>query len=268
MSAPPVWFVLPSRREGQDSTLWSWRERGYRIAVCREPELPQTWADLVVPTAKYLGWPRSVNLLVHRVLAEYPETRWFVCGGDDTLPDPNHAPDEIAEQCSKQCLINSFLRRQDARTPAHLRIDQDKVWKLSTEKLDKVPESTFGVCQPTGDPWSDSQGRIIERIAGSPWIGREFARRMYHGAGPLYPGFYHNFADEHLQLVAQKLGCFWQRPELIHEHKHWARPRADRADQPAWAGHLYDGVDWKHGQALFQRLKAGGFAEANHILEA
>ena len=48
---------------------------------------------------------------------------------------------------------------------------------------------TFGVMQPTGDRWGERNGiATIDRIAGSPWMGREFCRRMYHGSGPMYNG--------------------------------------------------------------------------------
>ena len=123
---------------------------------------------------------------------------------------------------------------------------------------------TFGVMQPTGDRWGDhgeGNGAVIDRIAGSPWMGREFCRRMYHGSGPLYNGYYHNFADEELQNVAQKLGVFWQRRDLIHEHRHWARPRGDVRDMPEWAAKINDPAqsDWDKSKALFAARKAAGF---------
>ena len=92
-------------------------------------------------------------------------------------------------------------------------------------------------------------------------MGREFCRRMYHGAGPLYNGYYHNFADEELQQVAQKLGVFWQRRDLIHEHRHWARPRGDWRDAPEWARKINHPKlsDWDKSKALFAARKAAGF---------
>jgi hypothetical protein len=92
-------------------------------------------------------------------------------------------------------------------------------------------------------------------------MGREFCRRMYHGSGPMYNGYYHNFADEELQNVAQKLGVFWQRRDLIQEHRHWARPRGDVRDMPEWAQKINDPrlSDWDKSKALFAVRKAGGF---------
>lgn len=240
---PKVWFVLPSRREGQDSTLSAWREMGYGVAVTREPHLEPAVADITIPMARYIGWPRSVSLLIARVMCEYPETRWFVTGGDDTLPDERLHPNEIAEQCSSY-LWGIGIHRQEG-----LQMQMDQTL-------------TFGVMQPTGDDWRDSQGKIIERVAGSPWIGREFATRMYHGAGPLYLGYRHVFADEELQLVAQRMGCFWQRPDLVHKHRHWARLSNGNAERmPGWAKQngIYGEAEWKHGSELFRRRKAAGF---------
>jgi hypothetical protein len=121
---------------------------------------------------------------------------------------------------------------------------------------------TLGVTQPTGDRWGEKNGEAtIDRIAGSPWMGREFCRRMYHGSGPMYNGYYHNFADEELQCVAQKLGVFWQRRDLIQEHRHWARPRGDWRDAPEWAKKINDPrfSDWDKSKALFAARKAAGF---------
>lgn len=240
-----VWLCLPSKRKPEESTLSAWREHGYKVAVAREwTDEDCYYANIVIPVYAYQGWPRSTNMIIQHVMAFDPDVNWFVAGGDDTLPDPNHTPEEIADQCLLQfCPLTGTELRE---------------------------YGTFGVMQPTGDPWKDEKGRIIERIAGSPWIGREFARRMYHGAGPLYPGFFHNFADEHLQCVAQKLGVFWQRPDLIQEHRHWARKQGSWDDAPEWGKRdspMYHPDEWTKSKALFDRLKAGGFAEANQMLE-
>jgi hypothetical protein len=72
---------------------------------------------------------------------------------------------------------------------------------------------TFGVMQPTGDRWANGS---IDRICGSPWLGREFCTRMYHGKGPMYGGYLHMFGDEELQHVATRLGVLWQRRDLTH----------------------------------------------------
>ena len=231
-----------------NACLAAWHKQGYRIAVTREPAdgvlggFPLGLPMDVLPVHSYLGWARSVNLLVSYVMARYADAEWFVTGGDDYWPDLNHTAEEIARECS------------------------DRFRNVNIERTGETIEvhPTFGVMQPTGDRWGDhgdGKGAVIDRIAGSPWMGREFCRRMYHGTGPLYNGYYHNFADEELQCVAQKLGVFWQRRDLIHEHRHWARPRGDVRDMPEWARKINDPAhsDWDKSKALFAARKAAGF---------
>lgn len=122
----------------------------------------------------------------------------------------------------------------------------------------------FGVMQPTGDRWGDAQGAYIDRVAGSPWIGREFARRMYGGSGPYWPEYFHMGVDEELQAVATKLGVFWQRPDLTHYHAHWGRPRpGERMGQvdrmPAFLAEANSPEHWRKYKALFSKRQAAGF---------
>ncbi len=229
-----VWFVIPSKRPVPEANacLDAWRQMGYKTAVAREDNDGFTSADAQHSVSEYQGWARSVNMLIQANMAWDPSAQWFVTGGDDYFPDPNRRADEIAAECEEHFLT----------APFHL--------------------PTFGVMQPTGDRWGEKNGEAtIDRIAGSPWMGREFCRRMYHGAGPLYNGYYHNFADEELQCVALQLGVFWQRRDLTQEHRHWARPRGDWRDAPAWAHKINNPAqsDWDRSKALFARRKAAGF---------
>jgi hypothetical protein len=247
-----VWFVIPSKRPVPEvnACLDAWHERGYRTAVLREPKDGLTNAIVQLSTSAYQGWPRSVNLLVGYVCASASDADWFVSGGDDYWPDPNKTADEIAAECKDYFAT---------RLPGEVNYKGGGYDPL------------FGVMQPTGDRWGelrafDAHGQglmeaTIDRIAGSPWMGREFCRRMYSGAGPLYNGYFHNFADEELQCVAQKLGVFWQRRDLTQEHRHWARPRGDWRDAPEWARKINHPLesDWMRSKALFAARKAAGF---------
>jgi hypothetical protein len=249
-----VWFVIPSKRPLAEANacLDAWQERGYKVAVLREKDDGMLDVDMQIPTAGYIGWARSVNLLLANVMAYDPYADWFVTGGDDYFPDPTKTAEEIAAECKEHfCKVNGLTA-------------------MATGKL--LGGKTFGVMQPTGDRWGEKNGEAtIDRIAGSPWMGREFCRRMYHGAGPMYNGYYHNFADEELQQVAQKLGVFWQRRNLIQEHRHWAtaRPRSeghtgisgDVRNMPEWARKINDPKlsDWDKSKALFAARKAAGF---------
>ncbi len=246
-----VWLCIPSKRHAleADSVLRAWRERGYKIALWRDlsPAESPPVADLIRWGVTYRGYAHSVNELAALVLESDPACDWIVAAGDDTLPDQNKTADEIAAECSAHfATVEQFTDRDgDRETFVH---------------------ETFGVMQPTGDPWTDRQGRVIERIAGSPWLGREWCLRANQGKGPLWPTFFHMFADECLQNVAQQLGVFWQRPDLTHMHNHWGRPREGetmgrKERMPDFLTRANSTDEWYRSKKEFDRLKAGGFAE-------
>jgi hypothetical protein len=237
-----VWFCIPSARPVAQANpvLEQWRERGYKVALWRD-SLKDAWPihDHMI-VAPYPGYALAVNGLVRSVLALDSDCDWIVTGGDDVMPDPNYTAEEIAVQCSEHFA------------------------------------GTFGVLQSTGDRWGDDPfGRArwpdapayIDRVAGSPWIGREFCRRVYRGNGPIWPEFWHMFEDEHLQAVAKKLGCFWQRPDLIHYHQHWMRDcEGDQAQMPEFLKEVSGCEHWKKSAEIFERLKQGGFSEAFDLM--
>ena len=247
-----VWFVLPARRNVEESTIPRWIERGYRVAIVREISLPEVPCDLYLPCRAYPGWARSVNALIASIMMRDRDADWFVLGGDDTLPDPIKSPEEIGKECDE---VGLKWHRENCEGFGQGLSSEDRM--RAHEYREK--SRTSGVMQPTGDRRRDSQGVIIERVAGSPWIGREFARRMYGGSGPLYNGWFHNWADQELQEVETKLGVFWQRPDVTHEHLHWAYKRGSREDMPAWAAPIYSAEQWRKDKALFERRKASGF---------
>jgi hypothetical protein len=225
-----VYLTIPSARP-DGGTARVWRDAGYGVALFRDSGAPKLdYPDLVL-SGTYGGYAVSVNRLANMVFSSHPKCDWIIAAGDDTTPDPVQTPDTIAMQLH-----------------AHF-------------------GGTFGCCQPTGDIWRDVQGRIIERIAGSAWIGREFCRRSYGGKGPLWDEFYHCFSDEHLLNVATKLGIYWPRPDLTQHHENWARKDgATYADMPEFLRIANSPEHWKESKAIFDRLKAGGFAEADNLL--
>lgn len=238
---PKAWFCIPSARPVAEVApiVKAWKDQGYGVALLRSftsPDIPDV--DVLVKEPVYPGYAESVNYLARLVLNTYPEVDWIVAGGDDTFPDPNKTGDEIAEE-----LYGEFVGRWSA--------------------IGGRDAATFGVMQPTGDPWSDNQGRIIERIAGSPWMGREWCRRANAGKGPMWPEFRHMYGDEFLQLYAQHLGVFLQRPDLLHHHAH-----AQRGGVGKPAGHMKEWnsqAHWVESKAIFERLKAGNFEECKPI---
>ncbi len=252
-----AWLCIPSAR-GPESTVSIWKELGYGVALWRDPGAVPVDCDFLVE-AEYPGYASAVNQLIREVMGIDPTCNWVIAAGDDTTPDPTLTPGEIAVQ-----LTEHFA-------------------------------GTFGVCQFTADRWGINPkahafvpltpgceecycrqcgrgkiapihltGAYIDRVAGSPWIGREFARRMYQGTGPYFPGYEHMYVDEELQLVAQKLGVFWQRPDLTHRHNHWGRGGNDTEilSDPKIPEHLEKwntAEHWRESKALFTSRKAAGF---------
>lgn len=228
------WYCIPSCRPAEAATacLDKWRKQGYRIALLRQGD--PIAADVLIPTGEYLGWARSTNILAREVLRRDIHARWIIGGGDDYLPDPNLAAWEISDQCCQHFA------------------------------------GTWGVMQPTGDRWQDTamsraqfgqdRGALIDRVAGSPWMGREWCELAYMGHGPMWDGYHHLFADEELQEVAIRAGCFWQRRDLVQYHDHAMRKPVATADD--WPEHLKPintTESWQRHQSLFDERKAKGF---------
>lgn len=258
-----AWFCIPSARPVAEviPVVRDWSKMGYGVALQRDStrpfdeaaELQNAGASVFI--RPYGGYADAVNFLTRQILRSCPEVDWCVAGGDDTFPDPNKTGDEIAEECSRH-FANAYLSH-----PAHVGISY-------FEYAHKYA-ATLGVMQPTGDPWADNLGRIIERIAGSPWLGREWCRRAHAGKGPLWPEFRHMFGDEALQLYAQSLGVFLQRPDLTHYHAHAQRiPGGNTSYNAPPAPHMKEWNSQKHWQeskAIFERLKSTNFAECQPI---
>jgi hypothetical protein len=263
-----VWYCIPSKRppEEAEKCLKLWRERGYKIALWLDNPTGEgkegfatkntRWAwdiwqrrtnapdcDLIASAEKYPGYAAAVNQLIRIVLCEAlpisKDAEWLVTGGDDVEPDANHSAEEIARQCSEYFDVPSAARFD---TP------------------------TFGVMQPTGDRYGADERHLgergsayIDRVCGSPWMGREFCRRMYGGRGPLCEEYFHMGEDEELQAVAMKLGVLWQRADLIHFHRHWARKNKSRDDMPKFLERANSPEEWQKYKQIFAERKAAGF---------
>ena len=254
-----VWYAIPSARSLSviEETIGKWLAMGYKVMLWRDKPAVDDFSEIqwaremgVSATwqAVYPGYSQVVNALCREILARDPAADWIVTGGDDVEPDPNKRADEIGRECSEY-----FAKLYWSAGNAF----------GGVERIDNSP--TFGVMQPTGDDWYDFHGgkrsRIIERIAGSPWMGLEFCRRMNGGAGPLWPEYTHCFEDEELQNVAQKLGVLWQRPDLTHMHYHWSR-QGHLKLSPEPPAHLKEATSrahWEKYKALFEQRKAAGF---------
>lgn len=221
-----TWLAIPSARPAAEANvvLHKWQEKGYGIALWRDTEADPALCNLQL-TGTYPGYAQAVNALSREVLARDPECRFIVTAGDDTEPDRVHDPGSIVEECE-----------------AHF-------------------GGTFGVMQPTGDRWADGS---IDRIAGSPWMGREWCERANGGAGPLWPEFTHMFVDQCLMDTATRCGVFWQRRDLIHLHRHFMRQDesldVNRVNPPAHLVKWNSSAHWAEMQAIYMRLKRCDFA--------
>jgi hypothetical protein len=234
-----VWLCIPSARPIEEAklSLSKWRKRGYRIALWRDRHeyAAEAVCDFLL-TGKYPGYAQAVNALAGEVFALDPQCRWIVTGGDDTEPDAAHDPKIIAEECD-----------------AHF-------------------HGTFGVMQPTGDRWANGS---IDKIAGSPWMGREWCERANGGAGPFWPEFTHMFGDQCLMDTAIRCGVFWQRPDLIHMHRHFLRKDGGinaevnrSAPTPAHLVKWNSSVHWAEMQAIYTRLRSANFSPCMPLAEA
>lgn len=236
-----VWFVIPSIRPG-GGTIPLWRKMGYKVAVLRQGEPIE--CDMQILTGEYKGWAPSVNILAKWVVNHDSSAEWVVTGGDDYEPDVSRPPTFIAEECKSYFRC---VKRQ---------------WDV-----------TFGVMQPVGDRWGDTpqsrtmygenRGAYIDRIAGSPWFGREWVKRAYGGNGPMYEGYKHMYADEELKEVAEKLGVYWPRRDLIQLHQHWGRHGdgsfGNIMDCPDFMLPWNTPQHWHESKKIFDERKAAGW---------
>jgi hypothetical protein len=227
VTSTTTWFCIPSKRQRVEANavLALWRARGYKIALWRDSvDTAPPICDLLM-TGTYPGYALAVNALIAEVLLRDAQCDFVVTGGDDTEPEVQISPAEIARQCRVH-----------------------------------FGDSTFGVMQPTGDRWGgSSQGAYIDRVAGSPWLGREFCQRINGGQGPLWHEYFHMGVDEELQAVALRLGVYWPRPDLTHFHRHWARPRGHREDMPTFLQKANSPEEWERYRQLFKLRHQAGF---------
>ncbi len=249
-----VWFAVPSARPYWEARkcIDAWRGAGYKVAVFVEsmhpyftPRFP-CYVDDEIQVKEYPGYANAVNALAKRILSIDPDAQWIVTGGDDTFPDPEHSPEQIAEECEFE-----FLHRAVCA-------GRGKMPRYGPSET-----KTFGIMQPTGDRFA---GGSIDRIAGSPWMGREWCLRANQGAGPLYPGFRHMFVDECAKRTAEKLGVYWPRRDLCHFHRHFQRESdainsdAVKRDVPPHLVQWNTPEHWAESKKLFKELEAEGFA--------
>ncbi len=257
-----VALCIPSARPLVEckGVLEAWRDMGYLVHLWRDPDSDQSifgYADSVIE-GQYPGYAEAANALILQAFRFDPDLQWAVTGGDDTLPDPNKRADEIAFQCGRHFgEINKSFRMEPVVFGEPIQYGEAR-----------NPWGTFGVMQPTGDRYASGS---IDRIAGSPWIGREFGTRMYGGHGPYWPEYTHMGADEELMYVAEAAGVYWRRPDLCHLHRHFQRESDDlnsaavRRPVPPHLVEANSPEHWQRYKRIFGNRKSAGFPGSEPI---
>lgn len=280
-----VWLTIPSARPPAeaDVALSKWRAQGYQIALWRDSEFDYCRSDNAgsaeIGAPIYPGYARAVNELISLVMSVDQAAEWFVIGGDDTLPDPDHTADEIAEQCRVRFTGLNWPPRGSS-------LGMSTPWEFLryAGPSDQHNASTFGVMQPTGDRWGenpdhprvDMRSAYIDRVAGSAWLGREFCKRVNGGRGPLWSGnpnaereidrqgYKHMWVDEELRHVAVRLGVYWERRDLTQHHAHAGRVPNYSSDMipphlRKWTVGEEGRKHWKESETLFFSRRDAGF---------
>ncbi len=218
-----TWVCAPSKRQEAEVRQWAaiWKQQGYKVSIFRDAGEEITGGDIdICISGPYEGHSIASNKAIAAALEADPTCDWVASVGDDVQCDMNHSADEIAQQCS-----------------GHF-------------------AGTFGVMQPTGDRFANGS---IDRIAGSPWFGRSYCERINQGRGPWWPEYFHMYNDEEAQCVAQVLGVFWQRRDLIHLHRHFMR-ETDAIESKAVAKPVPEFLKYANSQENWNRMQRIFFA--------
>ena len=173
----------------------------------------------------YPGFGPSINAMSKEAFNRFTSLQFLIAAGDDTDPCAQD-PNVIAKEC-----IEHF-------------------------------GGTYGIMQPTGDRWAQGS---IDRIAGSPWIGKEWCERAHKGAGPFHPEALHMFSDQILKEAAERFGVYWMRRDLTQKHNHFSRV-GDHVDYspvrvPPHLKWCNNPAHWQAMQALYERVKRGGYQQ-------
>jgi hypothetical protein len=224
-----VWFVLPTAcpQRFAQRCFDAWRDQGYKVAIIRDEK--DSWplsADICLRQPEYLGYGLAVNKLAKHVLAVDPSCYVIVVAGDDIYPCTTKRADEIAGE---------FLE--------HFR-------------------GTLGVMQTHGNEGhhrAKDGSYVPDTVAWSPWLGFSWIKRAYEGAGPIHPGFYHYWSTTNLHDVANRLGLYWYRTDIIQWDDNWKHTdsKRKRLGKPKYIYKAKERVPADH--ALYLSIKANGY---------
>lgn len=188
-----IWFCIPSIcPERAARTLPEWKARGYRIAVAIDHDAD---VDPYLPLVDHI---QEVDYI----------------GYGDAV---NHLAREVMDHHGADIIVTGGDDHHP--DPNH------SAAHIAAGFAQRFPD-LVGVMQPTGDGFPGNR-----HAATSPWIGSGFIRSTYGGHGPFHPGYFHFNVDCELREVAIAMDCYWERPDLSHQHDHWSRERG--AKRPA-----------------------------------
>lgn len=216
-------YLCPVKRHAVAKfSLDRWRQMGYYPVVLldgddlNEQDLggpPMLVSRPFLPQC-WPGYPSAINAMLASALQDFPAARVFVIGGEDMHPEPRVKAATLAE------LFLSYFR------------------------------DTFGVMQPTGDPYGNTLN-----ICGSPWVGRALAEAACANGGVFHPGYWHYYADQELHDVLALRGLLQKQSKITQYHAHWGR-----SQNPQRPPHLHRaGEQEREDKALFERRKAERF---------
>ncbi len=215
-----VFVVFPTANTAAANvTLEKWHERGYRsiVAIDLAQEKPQAEFVLSIATP-YPGFSVVTNMLIRYAMDEGADL--IVVAGDDIDPAPDFTAADLAAR---------FFRR--------------------------FPGG-FGVAQPTADAYGALAPDAPYPACVSPWIGREFARRINGGLGVYHAGYRDLFPDAELWSISQRLGVLDLWPDVTQYHHHWTRGCEDTLPKGKRARITNNA---RHDRELFIARREAGF---------
>lgn len=249
---PTVWLCIPSiNLEYCARYLPAWKQQGYRVAVSTDEGMVQRMSPmiggmidlLVSPRGEYPGYWRSMNALTRFVMNRSTHLTYGHVSHSFQI-------DGIDQIIADVCVVAGDDMEPDDRHSA-----QD----IARHFLRIFPGG-YGVMQPTG---SGEDG--VDRIAGSPWIGRAWIEEAYRGNGPYHDGYFHFYGDEELLNVARAQAAFIQLSQYRQRHHQWCNPDGHNYAKRTHYQQRNSDNHWEADKALFFRRQREGFPGSERL---
>lgn len=243
---PAVYVCLPSiNPEYCARYLPAWKQQGYRVAVSTDeamfermtPMLDGIIDVLVSPRGRYPGYWQSMNALTR-----------YVCNRPVALAY-SHIKTSPGLSLNDQLIADVCVVAGDDMQPD----DRHTAQQIAQHFLRIFPDG-YGIMQPTG---SGEDG--VDRIAGSPWMGKGWIERAYNGTGPYHGGYFHFYGDEELMNVARRQSAFIQLSQYRQRHHQWCNPDGENYGKRTHYQQRNSDEHWESDKALFFARQRQGF---------